>query len=67
MIRRATLTDLPAIVGLLADDNLGQQRESPQVPLLDSYVAAFAAIDGQLVGTAFDAPRAPLWRGDDHS
>ncbi len=28
---------------------------------------AFAAIDGQSVGTAFDAPRAPLWRGEDHS
>jgi ribosomal protein S18 acetylase RimI-like enzyme len=45
VIRRATLADLPAIIGLLADDELGRQRESPQEPLLESYVAAFAAID----------------------
>jgi GNAT superfamily N-acetyltransferase len=28
-IRRATVDDLPAIVGMLADDPLGAQRESP--------------------------------------
>lgn len=45
VIRRAMIADLPAIVGLLADDDLGRQRESPQTPLLESYAVAFAAID----------------------
>ena len=45
VIRRATRADLPAIIGLLADDELGRQRESPQEPLLDSYTVVFAAID----------------------
>ncbi len=44
-IRRATRTDLPAIIGLLADDDLGRQRESPHEPLPESYYVAFAAID----------------------
>ncbi len=44
-IRRAARTDLPAIIGLLADDDLGRQRESPHEPLPESYYAAFAAID----------------------
>jgi GNAT superfamily N-acetyltransferase len=59
--RLATEADLPAIVQLLADDALGQ---SYQLPLPDTYLQAFAAIqndpqqeltvveqDGQLVGT----------------
>jgi len=43
--RRATRDDLTAIVALLADDPLGSQRERFVVPLPQSYVAAFAAID----------------------
>lgn len=43
--RRAHADDLPAIVGLLADDPLGAQRERNVLPLPASYGAAFAAID----------------------
>lgn len=42
-IRRATEADVPAIVALLADDELGATRESPDD--LTPYRAAFAAID----------------------
>lgn len=42
-IRRATETDVPAIVALLADDHLGAARES--LDDLAPYLAAFAAID----------------------
>jgi GNAT superfamily N-acetyltransferase len=41
--REATLEDIPAIVGMLADDHLGATRESPDD--LTIYEAAFAAID----------------------
>jgi GNAT superfamily N-acetyltransferase len=41
--RRATRTDLPAIVAMLADDHLGATRESPND--LTAYEPAFAAID----------------------
>lgn len=44
-IRRATRTDLPAIIRLLADDDLGRQRERPHESLPESYFLAFAAID----------------------
>jgi len=44
-IRRATHTDVPAIVRLLADDPLGQRRERDQDPLPDAYYDAFAWID----------------------
>ncbi|MFF7854603.1 GNAT family N-acetyltransferase [Streptomyces sp. NPDC007904] len=37
-IRAATADDVPAIVGMLADDPLGAQRESPDD--LDPYLAA---------------------------
>ena len=40
-IRRATVDDLQAIVGLLADDDLGRAREDPGNP---RYGEAFAAI-----------------------
>ena len=43
--RRAGESDLPAIVTLLADDPLGQQREQPGLPLAGSYKDAFAAIE----------------------
>ena len=44
-IRRATRADVPAIVRLLADDMLGQERERPAEPLLPAYYAAFADLD----------------------
>lgn len=46
MIRRATRADVPAIVRLLADDQLGQQRERYADPLPAAYDTAFTAIDG---------------------
>ena len=62
--RDATLADLPAIIALLAEDTLGEQREDPSLPLDPGYAAAFAAIksdpgqrlivavlDGRVVGT----------------
>ncbi len=62
--RDAALADVPAIVALYADDELGALRESPQEPLDEAYLRAFGEIDrdprhrlivveqaGQLVGT----------------
>jgi GNAT superfamily N-acetyltransferase len=43
IIRRATAEDIPAIVAMLADDELGALRESPDD--LTPYERAFAAID----------------------
>lgn len=43
--RAASEQDLPAIVALLADDELGSSREDASLPLNDAYVDAFAAID----------------------
>lgn len=43
--RRATRADLPAIVALLADDDVNGWREKPGEPLDPGYVAAFEAID----------------------
>ena len=64
LFRRAVRADLPDIVRLLADDSLGATRESFQLPLPESYGAAFEAIerdannelvvadkDGKVVGT----------------
>src|SRR5689334_5064615 len=42
-IRRATLADVPAIVALIADDQLGSTRES--LDDLTPYAEAFAALD----------------------
>lgn len=63
LIRQATAEDLPAIVCLLADDDLGRSREDAREPLDPRYLAAFAALerdpnqrlvvveqDGRLVG-----------------
>jgi GNAT superfamily N-acetyltransferase len=44
-IRRAERRDLASIVGLLADDVLGQSRELVSDPLSSDYVTAFDAID----------------------
>jgi GNAT superfamily N-acetyltransferase len=42
--RKATLDDLPAIVGMLAEDILSGAREDPSLPLAPGYRAAFEAI-----------------------
>ena len=42
--RLALESDLPAIVGMLADDELGAAREDFQVPLPQSYLDAFRNI-----------------------
>ena len=62
--RKAETHDLPAIVRLLADDFLGQQREDLSEPLNENYIKAFremesdpnnelivAELDGEIVGT----------------
>ncbi|MFF7239451.1 GNAT family N-acetyltransferase [Streptomyces collinus] len=42
-IRRATAADVPVIVGMLADDPLGAQRESPDD--MTPYLAALERLD----------------------
>ena len=44
-IREARRADVPAIVRMLADDDLGSTREKATDPLPASYYAAFAAIE----------------------
>jgi ribosomal protein S18 acetylase RimI-like enzyme len=44
VFRSALLSDVPAIVALLADDALGSHREIRGTPLDPRYVAAFQAI-----------------------
>ena len=44
-IRVARRADVPAIVRMLADDQLGSRREAAADPLPDSYYTAFAAIE----------------------
>jgi ribosomal protein S18 acetylase RimI-like enzyme len=44
-VRQATRADVPAIVALLADDELGRHRESSGLPLDEAYLDAFDAID----------------------
>ncbi|WP_332455010.1 GNAT family N-acetyltransferase, partial [Alcaligenes faecalis] len=64
VFRRAVAADLEAIVAMLADDILGQERENTSLPLAQSYLDAFEAIeadpnqylavvelDGTVVGT----------------
>jgi GNAT superfamily N-acetyltransferase len=43
--RRARASDLPTIIALLADDELGRTREDVSLPPNAAYAAAFAAID----------------------
>jgi len=45
IFRDATRDDLPRLVGLLANDHLGRQRERFEDPLPDCYYRAFDAID----------------------
>lgn len=64
-IRKAKREDVPHIVAMLADDELGQKRENFQRPLPQVYFDAFSKIDqdpnqhlivvedeGEIVGTA---------------
>ena|ERR1043165_5824188 len=64
IFRRATRADLPAIVRMLADDDLGSQRENFETPLPQSYYSAFeqinadpnhelivAELNGEVIGT----------------
>ena len=43
-VRDAQVDDLPAIVAMYADDDLGQARENPALPLAPEYLAAFHEI-----------------------
>lgn len=45
IFRRAVQADLSAIVHMLADDELGSQRERDELPLLKNYIEAFEKID----------------------
>ena len=64
LFRLAVREDIPDIVRMLADDELGSQREKVEVPLAESYYAAFEQIhddpnhqlivaesNGQVIGT----------------
>ncbi len=42
--REATKADLAALVYLLADDELGQQREDTSTPLNEAYLQSFQQI-----------------------
>ena len=56
--RPANKADLPAIIALLAADQLGQTREDASLPLAKAYTDAFGAIDAdqnQLLAVAVDA------------
>lgn len=48
IFRTALLADIPAIVALLADDELGSQREIIGTPLDQRYVDAFQAIEADV-------------------
>ena len=45
LMRRATENDLPQMIGLLANDALGREREVNQTPVLPAYLEAFRRID----------------------
>ena len=45
LFRLATRADLPSIVRMLADDDLGSQREKFEEPLPEPYYSAFEQID----------------------
>ena len=64
LFRQATSADLPSIVRMLADDELGSQRERVENPIPASYYSAFeqinndpnhelivAELDGEVIGT----------------
>ncbi|GAA3595952.1 GNAT family N-acetyltransferase [Flavivirga amylovorans] len=43
--RKATKKDIPIIVEMLADDELGKKRENFQIPLPSEYLEAFTKIE----------------------
>ncbi|KZS38790.1 GNAT family acetyltransferase [Aquimarina aggregata] len=43
--RKATIADVPIIVKMIADDELGKSRENYKNPLPEQYLEAFRAID----------------------
>ena len=45
VFRAAVHDDLPRLVAMLADDELGAQREDPSTPLNPAYASAFAELD----------------------
>ncbi|MBN4057941.1 GNAT family N-acetyltransferase [Olleya sp. AH-315-K02] len=45
IFRKATNKDVPHIMQLIADDELGKQRENYQVPLPEPYLIAFKNIN----------------------
>lgn len=45
VFRTATANDLPTIIAMIADDQLGQAREDAGLPLDQRYLDAFAAIE----------------------
>jgi GNAT superfamily N-acetyltransferase len=45
VFRRARPDDLPTIIGMIADDQIGQSREDARLPLDARYLDAFAAIE----------------------
>ena len=45
VFRTATRDDLPAMIAMIADDQLGQARDDASLPLNQAYVDAFAAIE----------------------
>jgi len=53
-IRRATAEDVPAIVALLADDDLGKTREAPGDPCYAEAFAAIAADPNQFLAVVDD-------------
>ena len=44
IIRKATTNDLPSIIAMLADDELGKKRENFKSPLPQVYIEAFKKI-----------------------
>lgn len=62
--RKASETDLPGIIHMLADDKLGQTREILSDPVDARYAAAFAAITAdpnQLLAVAVSADGSFGW------
>lgn len=45
VFRAATRADLPAMIAMIADDQLGQSRDDARLPLDQRYLDAFAAIE----------------------
>ena len=43
--RKATINDIPNLVALLADDDLGAQREDSSIPVNPRYIDSFDSID----------------------